>query len=66
MTKSYFSITKGKTIMITTTTDLPNNAYLDSKLNEISIQEHVNLTEPVQVKVKRSYKKKNKPEKCIL
>jgi hypothetical protein len=55
-----------KTVMITTTTDLPNNAYLDSKLNEISIQEHVNLTEPVQVKVKRSYKKKNKPEKCIL
>ena len=50
--------------MITTTTDDPNNVYLEPKVDQISIQkEEIELSSQVQVKVKRSYKKKNKPEK---
>ena len=47
-----------KTVMITTTTDVSNNAYLDLMPNPTS--EQLEQVEPLQVKVKRSYKKKNK------
>jgi hypothetical protein len=49
-----------KTVMITNTNIASSNANSDTDPH--SIQEEINLSEPVQVKVKRSYKKKNK---CI-